>query len=221
MSRPQTPAGRPLADSDRAYRGAAAAAILISLVAILVLVGLWFGGTYNSLVTLDQSVKAQWAQVENAYQRRLDLVPNLVETVRGAASFEKDTFIAVAEARAQAGQFSGAAMAKVVADPEAFARFQKAQDALGSALSRLLAVSERYPELKATGAFRDLQAQLEGTENRIAVERMRFNESARDYNSRRSRFPSVLVANAFGARFAEKPYFQAKAGAETPPAVKF
>ncbi|MHB8876498.1 MAG: LemA family protein [Myxococcaceae bacterium] len=195
--------------------------VALALAGLFVLVAVWFGGTYNTLVRLDQGVKAQWAQVENAYQRRLDLVPNLVETVKGAAAFERETFAQVAQARSQAGQFSGAAMAKLIEDPKAFERFQAAQDSLSSALSRLIAVSERYPELKATQNFRDLQAQLEGTENRIAVERMRFNEAARDFNSRRSSFPTVLVAAWFGSRFAEKPFFEARPGAETAPPVQF
>ena len=143
---------------------------------------------YNSLVRLDQGVRSAWGQVENVYQRRADLVPNLVETVKGAAAFEKDTFTAVANARAQVGQVS-AAGAEKRQDPEAMAKFQQAQDGLSSALSRLLVVSERYPELKATAAFRDLQAQLEGTENRIAVERMRFNEAAQAFNTKRQSSP--------------------------------
>jgi LemA protein len=177
--------------------------------------------SYNSLVSLDQAVRAQWGQVENVYQRRADLIPNLVETVKGAAAFEKDTFTAVAEARSRAGQITAQGADKLLSDPEAFQRFQQAQGQLSSALSRLLAVSERYPDLKATAAFRDLQAQLEGTENRIAVERMRFNEAAQAFNARRQRFPTVLIAPLFGGRFKEKPYFQAQPGAEVAPRVKF
>ena len=139
----------------------------------------WFG--------LDQGVRSAWGQVENVYQRRADLVPNLVETVKGAAAFEKDTFTAVANARAQVGQVSAAGVEKITSDPEAMAKFQQAQDGLSSALSRLLVVSERYPDLKATAGFRDLQVQLEGTENRIAVERMRFNEAAQAFNTKRQR----------------------------------
>jgi LemA protein len=195
---------------------------VVAVVGFFVLVGgLMVAGTYNSLVSLDQKVQAQWGQVENVYQRRLDLVPNLVETVKGAAAFEKDTFTAVAEARSQAGQVSGGALKEVTSDPQAFARFQQAQDGLSSALSRLMVVVERYPELKATEAFRDLQAQLEGTENRIAVERMRFNEAAQAFNTRRLSFPTNLVAGFFGGRFNEKPYFKAQAGAEQAPKVKF
>jgi LemA protein len=180
-----------------------------------------FIGTYNSLVTLDQQVQSQWAQVENVYQRRADLIPNLVETVKGAAAFEKDTFTAVAEARSQVGKITPQVMQQAANDPQAFAKFQQAQDGLSSALSRLMVVVERYPDLKATQNFRDLQAQLEGTENRIAVERMRFNEAAQAFNTRRMSFPTVLIAGFFGSRFNEKPYFKAQAGAENAPKVNF
>jgi LemA protein len=188
------------------------------LILAVVIIVLSVAGTYNSLVRLDQGVQSQWAQVENQYQRRADLVPNLVETVKGAADFEKSTFTAVTEARAKVGQV------QVSADkltPEAFAKFQAAQDGLSSALSRLLVVMEKYPDLKATENFKELQAQLEGTENRIAVERMRFNEAAQAFNTKRMSFPTVLVAGFFGSRFAEKPYFKSQAGAETAPKVKF
>src|SRR2546430_2747232 len=193
---------------------------LIAVGAVVVL-GFWIASSYNGLVALDQAVLAQWGQVENVYQRRADLVPNLVETVKGAAAFEKDTFTAVAQARAQVGQISAQGMDKVLNDPQAFQRFQQAQGQLSSALSRLMAVSERYPDLKATAAFRDLQSQLEGTENRIAVERMRFNESAQAFNSARDSFPTVIVAGMAGKRFAEKAYFKAQAGAATAPQVQF
>ncbi|HXU63146.1 MAG TPA: LemA family protein [Polyangia bacterium] len=178
-------------------------------------------GSYNKLVQLSQGVDAQWAQVENAYQRRADLVPNLVETVKGAAKFEQGTMVAVTEARSKVGQVQGLPPASVVNDPAALQRFQQAQDQLSSALSRLLVVSERYPDLKATANFRDLQAELAGTENRIAVERMRFNEAARAFNTARDSFPTVIVASMFGKRFAEKAYFQAQAGAATAPKVQF
>jgi len=192
----------------------------IIVVAVLIISGLSCIGSYNSLVSLDQQVQAQWAQVQNAYQRRLDLVPNLVETVKGAAAFEKDTFTAVTEARAKASQ-TMVDPSKVVNDPAAFERFQQSQDALSSALSRLTVVIERYPDLKATQNFRDLQAQLEGTENRIAVERKRYNEAAQAFNTKRDSFPTVLVAGFFGTRFNEKSYFKAQEGAETAPKVKF
>ena len=195
--------------------------IPIALIVLVVLLGVSGVGTYNSLVQMDQGVRAQWGQVQNVYQRRADLVPNLVETVKGAAAFEKDTYTAVATARAQVGQVSAATAGQPPADPAAMKRYQQAQDGLSSALSRLLVVSERYPDLKATAAFRDLQAQLEGTENRIAVERMRFNETAQAFNTKRQSFPTVLFAGFFGGRFAEKAYFEATAAAATPPQVKF
>ena len=192
--------------------------ILGGIVVLVLVAGLAGVGTYNSLVTLDQGVQAQWAQVENVYQRRADLIPNLVETVKGAAAFEKDTFTAVTEARAKVGQVNAGDIAN---NPEAFARFQQAQDGLSSALSRLMVVMEKYPDLKATQNFRDLQVQLEGTENRIAVERKRFTETAQAFNTKRMSFPTVVIAGFFGSRFNEKPYFKAQPGAETAPAVTF
>jgi LemA protein len=193
----------------------------VGLLVVVVLLGAWVASGYNRLVRMDQAVQGQWAEVENVYQRRADLVPNLVATVKGAASFERDTMTAVTEARARVGQVTPQATERIVNDPAAFARFQQAQDALSSALSRLLAVSERYPDLKATANFRDLQAQLEGTENRIAVARMRFNEAAQSFNAARNSFPTVAIAGLFGSRFAEKGYFKAQAGAATAPRVQF
>lgn len=197
------------------------ARIALVVLALIAMIAVCFGGvgvsSYNELVTLEQGVTAQWAQVENVYQRRADLVPNLVETVKGAAAHERETLEAVTEARSRVSQLN--VDASVLEDPEAFQRFQQAQDQLSSALSRLLAVSEAYPQLTATAAFRDLQAQLEGTENRIAVERQRFNEAARAYNTRRNQFPTVLIAPILG--FEGHPYFQAQAGAETAPRVEF
>ena len=188
-------------------------------VLVVLFLGLATVGSYNSLNSLNQAVEAKWGQVENVYQRRMDLVPNLVETVKGAAAFEKDTFTAVTEARAKVGQAT--AGVKPTQDPAAMARFQEAQQGLGSALSRLLVVVEKYPDLKATQNFRDLQAQLEGTENRIAVERMRFNEAAQAFNTKRNSFPTMVIASFFGDRFKEKTYFKAQAGAEQAPKVKF
>jgi LemA protein len=176
-------------------------------------------GTYNTLVKLDQAVRAQWAQVENVYQRRADLVPNLVETVKGAANFEKETYTAVTEARAKVGQMK--IDEGVVNNPESLAKFQQAQDELGGAIARLLVAVENYPDLKATQNFRDLQTQLEGTENRITVERQRFNETSQAFNTKRQSFPTVLIAGFFGSKFAEKAYFKAQAGAETAPKVNF
>ncbi|HKC26207.1 MAG TPA: LemA family protein [Thermoanaerobaculia bacterium] len=186
------------------------------LVGVLIVGGLAVGA-YNRLNTADQAVNGSWADVENNYQRRADLVPNLVETVKGAAAFEKSTLEAVVQARASATQVR--LDANAIKDPEAFARFQQAQDGLSSALSRLLVTVEKYPELKANQNFRDLQVQLEGTENRIAVSRNRFNEATQAYNTLRKSFPTVIVASFAG--FKERPYFKSAAGAERAPAVKF
>jgi len=192
---------------------------LALLVVLILIVGLSFVGTYNRLVTLGQEVDKQWAQVENVYQRRADLVPNLVATVQGAAEFEKETFTAVTEARASVGRAT-VTPGKAPADPEALARYEQAQASLGSALQRLLVVVEKYPDLKANQSFRDLQAQLEGTENRITVERMRFNDAAQAYNTTLKKFPTNMIAGVF--HFESKPYFKATTpGAETAPAVKF
>jgi LemA protein len=191
----------------------------VAVAAIILLFGGTCAATYNKLVRLDQAADAQWAQVQNAYQRRADLIPNLVETVKGAATFERDTLTAITEARARVGQVT--VPKDITTNPQAFQQYQSAQDQLGGALSRLLVVAEAYPSLRATENFRDLQAQLEGTENRIAVERMRFNEAARDFNTARASFPTSLVAGIFGDRFAAKQYFTAKAGSEVPPKVKF
>jgi LemA protein len=194
--------------------------LLIVVAGVIALLLLTVGcsiSTYNKLVALDQEVQKQWAQVENVYQRRADLVPNLVETVKGAAKFERETLKEVVDARARAVQSSPGGTAP--SDPQALQRFQQAQDQLGGALSRLMVVVERYPELKATQNFRDLQAQLEGTENRITVERMRFNEAAQGLNTKLKSFPTVLLAGLLG--FKERPYFTATPGAERPPNVKF
>jgi LemA protein len=187
---------------------------LVALAVILFL-GLTVVASYNRLVNLEEAVKSAWGQVENVYQRRADLIPNLVETVKGARDFEKETLTAVVEARAKVGQVNFGK----VPDAGQMQQFQSAQDGLSSALSRLLVVVERYPELKATQNFRDLQVQLEGTENRIAVERRRFNLAAQAFNAARRRFPTVFIASLFG--FGEKPYFQAAPGSEKPPQVKF
>ena len=187
--------------------------LVLGAVLLLVVAG---AGSYNRLVGLDEQVESAWSQVENVYQRRSDLIPNLVETVKGAAEFERDTFTAVTEARSKAGQTT---LSGAPENAEQLRQFEQAQDQLSSPLSRLLVVVERYPELRATEAFRDLQAQLEGTENRITVERMRFNEAARDYNTARRRFPTVVIAGMMG--FDDKPYFEAEAGADQPPPVEF
>src|SRR5580658_3808660 len=189
------------------------------ILVFVLIVGVSISGTYNSLVQLDQATQAQWAQVQNAYQRRADLVPNLVATVKGAANFEQSTMTAVTEARAKVGQVTPDAMADITKDPAAFARYQQAQQGLSSALSHLLVVTENYPDLKATANFRDLQAQLEGTENRIAVERGRFNDAVQAYDTAIRRFPAVILAGMFG--FTSRPYFSATPGSETPPKVNF
>jgi len=186
------------------------------VVVVALIVGGLVLGVYNNLVGLGQAVDAQWGQVENVYQRRADLIPNLVATVRGAADFEKSTLESVVQARASVGQIN---MGNLPNSPEAFARFQQAQDALSSALSRLMVVVERYPDIKANQNFRDLQVQLEGTENRISVERRRYNERAQEYNTARLRFPAVMIARILG--FGEKAYFKAAAGADQAPSVDF
>lgn len=177
-------------------------------------VGLVLMGSYNSLVGLSQAVDAQWAQVESAYQRRADLIPNLVATVSGAANFEKSTLEAVTQARASVGQ-----VRVNPGDASSMADFERAQGGLSSALSRLLVVAEQYPDLKATANFRDLQVQLEGTENRISVERNRFNEKAQSYNTAILRMPARIFAGFFGMK--EKPYFKSTAGSEKAPTVDF
>ncbi len=178
---------------------------------------MWGVGVYNDIVKLDEAVTASWGQVENQYQRRMDLVPNLVNTVKGAASFEKDTFIAVAEARANAGQIK--LSPDMLSNPSAFQKFQSAQDGLSSALSRLLVTVEKYPELKANENFLNLQAQLEGTENRISVERKRFNQTVQTFNTKIKTFPANLIAG-FG-NFQPKQYFSSQEGADKAPKVQF
>jgi LemA protein len=191
------------------------------VLAIVLIFGLGTAGSYNSLVALDQSTQAAWAQVQNAYQRRLDLIPNLVATVKGAANFEQETLTAVTEARAKVGQVTSEAVGNAINDPAALQRFEQAQAGLSSALSRLMVVVEKYPELKATQNFRDLQVTLEQTENRIGVERRHFNEAARAFNTRRESFPTVIIAGFFGDKFKSKAFFAAEAGAEKAPEVKF
>jgi len=183
---------------------------------IVVLIGLWLIRIYNSLVTADENVSTAWSQVENVYQRRLDLIPNLVNTVQGAADFERNTLNEVIQARAAASSINLDAANLNEAN---LAAFQQAQDGLGQALSRLMVVVERYPELKANQNFRDLQSQLEGTENRIAVERNRFNEAVRIYNTSIRRFPKNVIAGTFG--FEARAYFQAEENAQKAPQVQF
>ena len=176
----------------------------------------WVKGTYNTMVTQDEGVKTAWSQVENQYQRRMDLIPNLVNTVKGYATHEKETLEGVVSARAEA--------TKTTIDPsnlneESMKKFQAAQGELSSALSRLMLVIERYPDLKANQNFSELQAQLEGTENRISVERKRFNETAQSYNTYIRSFPTNILAGMFG--FQPKAYFSAESGAEKAPKVEF
>ena len=185
------------------------------VVLIVFLVG---AGGYNRLVRLSQATDSQWAQVQNVYQRRADLIPNLVATVSGAANFEKSTLTEVTAARASVGQIKLNPNAAPT-DPAKLAEFDRAQAQLGSALSRLLVVVERYPQLRATENFQELQAQLEGTENRIAVERGRFNKTVQDYNAAIKSFPTLFFAGMLG--FHDKPYFAAAPGAENAPKVQF
>ncbi len=193
--------------------------ITLGVIAAIVLGVVLYGvGAYNRLVNQSQAVDAQWAQVQNVYQRRADLIPNLVNTVSGAANFEKSTLTAVTNARASVGRVS-IDPNKAPTDASQLAAFDAAQGQLSSALSRLLVVSERYPDLKATSNFQSLQAQLEGTENRIAVERGRFNEAVQVYNSAVRQFPTVLFAGVFG--YQPRAYFAATPGADRPPEVKF
>ena len=184
----------------------------IIIIVVLAAVVLWGVGQYNRLVTGQEAVSTAWSNVENQYQRRADLIPNLVNTVKGYAAHESETFETVVEATA----------IKIDADnltPERLKEFQNAQGAVGSALSRLIAISENYPELKANENFKELQAQLEGTENRIAVERRNFNQTAKTYNTHIRQFPRNLVAGLFG--FRARPYFEATEGSESAPEVKF
>src|SRR3954463_3664715 len=198
---------------------------LAALVIGLLIVGGWYVGVRNQPVELHQQVQGQWAQVENYYQRRFDLIPNLVRTVQGAANFEKSTLEAVIGARARVGQVQAPAggppgtQTNLPNDPNAMAQFAGAQENLTGALSRLLVVVERYPDLKSNQNFLELQSQLEGTENRIAVERKRYNDVAATFNTAVLRFPANLVANFSG--FKPKAYFRGTAGSSTPPTVDF
>ncbi|HEV2856743.1 MAG TPA: LemA family protein [Thermoanaerobaculia bacterium] len=192
---------------------------LIALVVAVVIFGMYLVGVYNGLVGSQQAVETQWANVQNVYQRRADLIPNLVATVKGAANFEQTTLREVIEARSRVGQLTPQATNEILNDPQKFQQFQQAQDQLSSALSRLMVVVEQYPQLQAVQAFRDLQVQLEGTENRIAVERRNFNQVAQDYNTRIRRFPAALFAGMMG--FQPRPYFEAQPGSERAPQVDF
>ena len=188
----------------------------IILVAVIAALAMWVISAYNGIVKMDESVSTAWSNVENQYQRRADLIPNLVNTVKGYAAHEKETFEAVVSARSKATQMT------IDADnltPEKLQQYQKAQGEIGAALGRLLAITENYPELKANENFKELQAQLEGTENRISVERRNFNEVARTYNTSIRTFPKSILAGMFG--FDKRPYFEAEEGANKAPEVKF
>lgn len=189
---------------------------IIIIVVVVLAIYLWIKGAYNGCVTRQESVESQWAQVENVYQRRADLIPNLVATVKGYAAHEEGTLTAVIEARAKATSIT---LDPSDLEPEDIAKFQAAQDQLSGALSRLLVTVEQYPELKASENFLALQSQLEGTENRISVERQKFNEAARNYNQYIRMFPRNIIANIFD--FEKVGYFKAQAWAETAPKVEF
>ncbi|MBL7968014.1 MAG: LemA family protein [Prolixibacteraceae bacterium] len=191
--------------------------IILAVVALLLLLAYSsIKNSYNSMVVAEEGVTAQWSQVENVYQRRTDLIPNLVNTVKGYADFEKETLTQVIEARAKATQVT---VDPTKLDAQSIQKFQEAQTGLSSALGRLMVVMEKYPDLKANQGFLDLQAQLEGTENRITVERQKFNESAQSYNTLIRKFPKNIFAGMFG--FEKKAYFEAEKGAEKAPQVQF
>lgn len=190
--------------------------VLIVIVVVILGIFLWFKGSYNSMVNSRENVAAQWSNVENQYQRRLDLIPNLVNTVKGYAAHEKNTLTDVVNARAKATQMQ---INIDQLDEASLQKLNRVQGELSSALSRLMAISENYPDLKANQNFLDLQAQLEGTENRIAVERRKFNDAARQYNTYIQQFPKNILAGMFG--FTPKPYFEANTGAENAPQVQF
>jgi LemA protein len=192
--------------------------LVVILIFILIIAALAVGGIYNRLVRSQQAVDQSWAQVQNVYQRRADLIPNLVNTVQGAANFEKSTLTEVTNARASVGRVQ-IDPNKAPADAAKLEEFQQAQGQLSNALSRLLVVVERYPELKANQNFLTLQAQLEGTENRISVERGNFNTAVQNYNTAVKSFPTNFIAGMFG--FAPRPFFNAQPGAEKAPAVNF
>lgn len=190
--------------------------VVLGIIAVAVMA---LAGKYNKMVDLDEAVDSQWGNVENVYQRRGDLIPNLVETVKGYASHERETLEAVIKARADATKMQAQLTPETLNDPQLMQKFQAVQGELSSALGRLMVVIEKYPELKANEGFRDLQVQLEGTENRIAVERRRFNEQAQEFNTVIRRFPANMVAGMFG--FSKRAYFEAAEGSEAAPKVEF
>ena len=188
----------------------------IGLIVVIGAIAIWLISSYNGMVKMDEEVSSAWSNVENQYQRRADLIPNLVNVVKGYASHEKETFEAVVSARSKATQVT---VDPENLTPEKLQEYQKAQGEVGATLGRLLAITESYPELKANENFKELQAQLEGTENRISVERRNFNEIARNYNSSIRSFPRSIIAGMFG--FEKRPYFEAEEGANKAPEVKF
>lgn len=188
----------------------------IGLIVVIGAIAIWLISSYNGMVKMDEKVSSAWSNVENQYQRRADLIPNLVNVVKGYASHEKETFEAVVSARSKATQVT---VDPENLTPEKLQEYQKAQGEVGATLGRLLAITESYPELKANENFKELQAQLEGTENRISVERRNFNEIARTYNSAIRTFPRSIIAGMFG--FEKRPYFEAEEGANKAPEVKF
>jgi LemA protein len=201
---------------ESARRKKLALIVVLAFAAVVAIGVLWLMAQYNRMVSLDEEAKTAWSQVENVYQRRMDLIPNLVSVVRGYARHEQETLRMVIEARARA---AGGVSGNPLENPEALERFQRSQSELGGALNRLMVVAERYPELRADQNFLALQAQLEGSENRIAVERRRFNETLQRYNRHIKRFPQVMIAGIFG--FEPKSYFEAEKGADRPPEVRF
>lgn len=190
---------------------------LLSIAVLFMIASSFTGCGYNSLVSSEENIKSAWAQVENQYQRRADLIPNLVKTVEGAADFEKSVLTEVTEMRSKVGQTK--LNVEDLNDPEKFQQYQQAQDKLSSALSRLLVVTENYPQLRSNDNFLQLQSQLEGTENRISVERKKFNEAVQTFNTSVRSFPTIITAKLFG--FKEKPYFKGKEGSENAPGVNF
>ncbi|MBP1612675.1 MAG: LemA family protein [Bacteroidetes bacterium] len=189
---------------------------IIIIIAVVAVIAIWATSAYNGLVSMEENVSNQWANVETQYQRRSDLIPNLVNTVKGYASHEKETLEGVIAARSQATQMK---VDPSNLTPESLAKYQKAQGEIGAALGKLLAITENYPDLKANQNFLELQAQLEGTENRINVARKNFNDSAKEYNTAIRKFPKNIFAGMFG--FEKRPYFEAEEGAEKAPKVEF
>lgn len=199
-------------------KGAMIGCGVVAVIGIVILgFVMWGVSVYNEIISMDEQVTQSWSQVENQYQRRMDLIPNLVNTVKGVAEFERETFTAVTEARSKVNQLN--ISSDILNNPQAFQQFQQAQSGLSSALSRLLVTVEKYPDLKANENFLQLQAQLEGTENRISVERRKFNQATQNYNTRIRRFPGAMIASFTG--FEIKEYFEAQQGADTAPKVEF